>query len=364
MVIGVAATDIHDQKASFSNYGNNCVDIMAPGKKILTTAFLPSDPSDNILIYGSGTSLAAPIVSGIAALVKSNHMNFTNVQLRDIILNTADNIDAANAAACLGGSCNGFLGHGRINALSAAGPQPLVNGSLVREAATGLIYQVSGGKKQLVSSFVFTQRGFKLIDVKPEVANQLASLPTAAPLMPLDGTLIKAASEPLVYVIQQEVKRPVTALVFQSRGYKFSDVRTIPDAEVAILPTGEWYWPPDGTLVLVRGNPTVYVMDNGVKRPVTNFVFNQRGLSFGKVVAVSADEFGHIPPAPDAYWLAPVDGTLLKAPDSPTVYLMAEGARKPITAEAFLARHLKFSDIKTVPQAELEVIIPGAPLYN
>ena len=37
MVIGVAATDQNDQKADFSNYGHNCIDVSAPGKRILST---------------------------------------------------------------------------------------------------------------------------------------------------------------------------------------------------------------------------------------------------------------------------------------------------------------------------------------
>ncbi len=362
MVIGVAATDPFDQKAGFSNYGVNCVDISAPGKKILTTAFLPNDPSDNILIYGSGTSLATPIVSGVAALLKASNPNLSNTDLRNILLKTADNIDAVNQTSCLNASCNGFLGKGRINALSALSPQPLLDGALVRQTSTGQIYQVSGGQKRLVTNFVFQQRKFLESNVLIEQNNQLLNFITATPLPPSDGILIKNATSSTVYYMHQGLKRPLLYLVFQSRNFKFSDVITVPETDFAQIPLGEWYWPPDGTMVLVKGNPTVYVMDNGVKRPVTYFVFTQRKLSFAKVVNVTPDEFGHLPQAPDFYWLAPVDGTLIKSDLSPVVYLMLEGSKRAITYEGFVARNLKFSDIKTLPQAEIDVISPGPTL--
>ncbi len=362
MILGVAATDVNDQKASFSNYGSKCVDISAPGKRIITATYLPSDPSDTVLIYGSGTSLATPVVSAVAALVKSSNPNLSNVEIRDLLMRTADNIDALNPTQCNGGSCAGLLGRGRVNALAALTPTPIAEGSLLREVATGNIYLISGGNKRLVSDFVFTQRGFNLAQVQSDSNNQLVNFATIAPLPPLEGTLIKAQSDPTVYVINQELKRPLTYLVFVSRGYSFANVRTLPDAEVAGYATGEWYWPPDGTLVLVNGNPLVYVMDHGVRRPVTYFVFKQRGLSFTKVIAVTEDEFSHVPAAPDVYWLAPLDGTLIKSVSDPGVYVIENAAKHLLSAEAFAARGYKYSQIKSLPQAEMDVIAPGDPI--
>jgi len=325
---------------------------------------LPSDPSNNILIYGSGTSLAAPIVSGVAALLKSNNSSLTNTEIKNILLRSTDNIDALNQNSCLGKSCNGFIGEGRINANSALSPQPLLEGALIKEAGTGVIYYITGGKKKQVTDFVFKQRGFSQSEVLNEVNSQLSSLPTSTPMTPLEGTLVKDMTDPTVYIIHQELKRPLLNLVFHSRNFKFSDVQTMSGAELQIIPTGEWYWPPDGTMVLVTGNPTVYVMDNNVKRPVTYFVFTQRKLSFARVVTVTPDEFGHLPQSPDQYWLSPLDGTLVKSQTDPTVYLIFEGAKRALTYEAFIARNLKFTDIKTLPQAEMDVIVPGPILNN
>jgi subtilisin family serine protease len=102
-VIAVAATDQSDVKATFSNFGTN-VDVSAPGVNILST--FPNDGFD----FLDGTSMAAPHVAGLAALVWSRSRALTNQQVRQTIEATCDNIDAANPTFV------GRLGRGRINA--------------------------------------------------------------------------------------------------------------------------------------------------------------------------------------------------------------------------------------------------------
>jgi len=359
MVLGVAATDVHDLKAGFSNYGSRCVDISAPGKKILTTAFLPSDPSDNLLIYGSGTSLATPIVSGVAALLKANNANLTNVDLQNIIKNRADNIYPVNQTTCANGSCDNLLGTGRINALNAIKPAPVAEGTLLQEPVTGNIYIVSNNLKRLVSNYVFTQRGYQPSTVIVDAVNLLRNIPLGTPLPPSDGTLIKAANDPTVYVIHEGLRRPVTYLVFVSRQYSFANVTTLLDAEVLSYQAGDWYWPPDGTLVLIRGNPLVYVMDQQVARPTTFFVFTQRGLSFTKVIEVTEDEFTHVPRPSDPYWLPPMDGTLIKSQTDPGIYVIELGMKRLLSYQQFIARGYNFRNVKALPQAEMDVIALG-----
>ncbi len=107
-VIAVAATSSGDPKASFSNYGS-WVDVSAPGNNIYST-FLVSLGS-----YGnkSGTSMASPMVAGLAGLMLSLNPSLTPTDIRNCILSTATNIDAVNP------SYIGQLGSGRIDANAA-----------------------------------------------------------------------------------------------------------------------------------------------------------------------------------------------------------------------------------------------------
>src|SRR3989344_3142074 len=364
MVLGVAATDINDQKTSFSNFGSLCIDISAPGKRILSTAFLPSSPSNNLLIYGSGTSLATPLVSGVAALIKSTNPNLSNVEIREKLIRTTDSIDWLNQTSCLGGSCNGFLGSGRINALSTIAPPPLADGSLIRSPYTGEIYLISNNAKRPISNFVFAQRGFRQENIITAANNQLVSYHTATPLPPLDTTLIKSENYDEAFVVGSGMKRPLTYLVFISRGYNFANIKILPQSEIDNLPTGEWYEPPDQTMVLVLGDPTVYVIDKGTRRAVTFFVFQQRNLSFSKVINVTPDEFSHIPQSHDSYWLSPLDQTLVKLVYEPSVYVIENGTKRLLSLNVFVSRGYDFRNVVTLPKVEMDVIAAGMPIES
>jgi thermitase len=108
-VIAVAATTDLDKLASFSDYGD-WVDVSAPGISIYST--VPGGYA-----YMSGTSMAAPYVSGLAALLFAEGL--TNDQVRSRIQSTADNIGVAG------------IGSGRIDAYRAvtqtSAPAPPAN---------------------------------------------------------------------------------------------------------------------------------------------------------------------------------------------------------------------------------------------
>ncbi|VXB14487.1 conserved hypothetical protein [Flavobacterium sp. 9AF] len=71
----------------FSNYGKNNVDLFAPGEEIYVA--IP----DNQYTYDSGTSLAAPMVSGTAALIWLYYPNLTVQEVKKIILESGVTID-------------------------------------------------------------------------------------------------------------------------------------------------------------------------------------------------------------------------------------------------------------------------------
>ncbi|HEV7796715.1 MAG TPA: S8 family peptidase [Pyrinomonadaceae bacterium] len=83
-IISVAAVDQSEALAPFSNYGAKSVNIAAPGTDILTTAL------GNEYERRSGTSLAAPVVTGVAALALSARPEMSVDQLRRLLLESVD----------------------------------------------------------------------------------------------------------------------------------------------------------------------------------------------------------------------------------------------------------------------------------
>ncbi len=105
-VISVASSTFGDSKSSFSNYGS-WIDITAPGSAIWSTV------PGNGYAFKQGTSMASPMVAGLAGLMLSLNPGLNPDDVETCIRSTADNIDAANP------SYIGQLGDGRINALAA-----------------------------------------------------------------------------------------------------------------------------------------------------------------------------------------------------------------------------------------------------
>jgi subtilisin family serine protease len=100
-VLAVAATTRLDSLASFSTKGSY-VDIAAPGAYILSTV-----PGDDYS-YDSGTSMAAPFVSGLAALIYSRYPTYTPTQVARAILAHAEDLGTTG--------WDSRFGCGRINA--------------------------------------------------------------------------------------------------------------------------------------------------------------------------------------------------------------------------------------------------------
>lgn len=74
-------------KASFSNYGKHSVDVFAPGFMIKST--VPDSKYDEF----DGTSMASPVVSGLAAMILSYHPEFSPAEVRDIIMKSVVKVD-------------------------------------------------------------------------------------------------------------------------------------------------------------------------------------------------------------------------------------------------------------------------------
>jgi subtilisin family serine protease len=85
-IVSVAASTITDELSSFSNYGLRSVDIAAPGSGIYSTY----NASDSAYETFSGTSMAAPHVSGALAMLKAEFPGATYRELIDRLLSTAD----------------------------------------------------------------------------------------------------------------------------------------------------------------------------------------------------------------------------------------------------------------------------------
>ncbi len=224
ILIGVSALDAQDRHSSFSSYGSDCITVSAPGENITTTQVYRAGQTGFAKPYGngwSGSSLAAPLVSGLAALLLSINPALTPAEVRSMITAHAKKIDAIN------GGFSGHLGAGRIDA--AASVQAVVAAMLA----------------------------------VPTSQPPIQGIP--APL-PVGGELVKSPASPAVYYKAVDGKRYVfpNAKTYATWFQSFAAVKTITVAQLASLPIGGTVTYRPGTRLLkLQTRSEVYAVSKG-----------------------------------------------------------------------------------------------------
>lgn len=112
-VLGVASSDVADAASSFSNYGRDCTDISAPGENMYGPTYYDGETFTDKYAGGwSGTSMAAPVVSGAVALLKSAFPSLSVDEVHNALLLSVDPLR-------LRASQRGKYGSGRLNVANA-----------------------------------------------------------------------------------------------------------------------------------------------------------------------------------------------------------------------------------------------------
>jgi subtilisin family serine protease len=275
-VIGVAATDEEDRRATFSNYGSRCIDVSAPGVRFVATQlFRPGTIFGEA--YGgfyNGTSLAAPVVSGVVALMLSVNMSLNPEQVVSILKSTAVSIDSKNPEFV------GMLGAGRVNAAAAVAESlRLVQGG----DADGGVVPGSG-----VSGY----DPAKEAAAAPSIAINQEMFAMPGEMVCAPGSLVKLPNDrnpetqidTAVYYCGVDGKRyvfPNTQTYFTWYA-DFSMVKEVSLEMLSSLPIGGNVTARPGVRMLkIQSDPRVYVVARGgVLRPVANEA--QAELLYGK----------------------------------------------------------------------------------
>ncbi len=169
-VISVAATDNQDQLAGFSNFGEHTVQVAAPGVKILSTL------KGGGYGYLSGTSMAAPHVAGVAALILSVNPSMQYAELRQQLIRGSDPVRSLSHKVVSRGRINAFNSiHGVFPVVTVPderlwqdvsfgleSPHPYENGIVSR-----FPFRVPGAKYvRVVFEKIETEAGFDFLRVR------------------------------------------------------------------------------------------------------------------------------------------------------------------------------------------------------
>lgn len=149
-ILSVAASDQNDNLAWFSNFGTTSVDIAAPGVNILSTISTAKVAGDRYG-YKSGTSMAVPFATGVAALIKGKHLlsgisdnssniavtgaGLSNLKIIAKIKETVDPVGSLDGQISTGGRINAF------RAVKSSGGNSNSGGCFIATAAFGSVME-------------------------------------------------------------------------------------------------------------------------------------------------------------------------------------------------------------------------------
>ncbi len=144
-IISVAATNSNDQLRASSNYGSISVDLAAPGDEIYSTT------PNGYYGYKSGTSMAAPQVTGVAALIWSLNPSMTADQVKQAIMNGVDSVSGLSGKCVTGGRLNAFKAV--TNVLTNYNPPGVLSGDVTGDGLDDLVVSGNFNGKRKISVF-------------------------------------------------------------------------------------------------------------------------------------------------------------------------------------------------------------------
>lgn len=256
------------------------------------------------------------------------------------------------------------------NATPTSMPTTYPEGSLVRVGNTPAVFIVLHGTLHHipnVQTFLGMGLHWRNIHSVPSLAQYSLGSPLVVPFT--SGTVLRAQGQSTVYSVMNGIMRPIpTATIFHGMGLHFSQVTVVPSIGSkwpigpALTQSTPYY--PSGSLILVKGSHTVYMVDNGTLRPVPSAsLFTAMGYHWSQLQRVAS-----LPNLPVGSPLstparAYPTGTLIKAQNNSAVYLNQSGNLRHVpNPQALYTLGYTFSNVVTV--ANLNAFTMGTTLES
>jgi len=236
----------------------------------------------------------------------------------------------------------------------------LPDGTLVRNEKNGAVALMQGGKFRPIAnaSVLATRfRGRNIIDLNQYDFSLLEKTKSGRSVRFTDLSLVRT-DDGAVYLLTGEKSRKIASSeVFAKIGFNPEEVENISEADLADYAEGNPIIDnesnPTGELLMEKSSGDIYWVETGVKHPVIDKTVLK--TAFAGVQPRLADE-EELLPLKDGTPVKLPDGTLVKSPSDPKVYVISGGKKLPIdTEDAFLAFGYSFKKVITVPKAVLEL---------
>ena len=231
-VIGVAATNRLDKAADFTNYGEDCVDISAPGVDIFGLDYYDPSEGFNEAYNGgwAGTSMSAPLVAGAVGLLLSAYPTLTPSAMKTVLQLSVDPVSAEPALRKM-------YGTGRLNLANALTIAPNfveeieISSDYIKSPSFESVYAITetGGRRAFMNATAYFTHEDSFDSVMGVHDGDLEDYDLEGLVLPNPGVvLVKIQSNRDVYALAENPSNPYAPRL-----------RAIATEEIAISMYGE-----------------------------------------------------------------------------------------------------------------------------
>jgi len=204
----------------------------------------------------------------------------------------------------------------------------------------------------------------KILKEEITVGQKIYQLTIAFHQLP-NQKLIKVRNKAAVYLLEDGVKKPIiSAEVFEANSLNWSEVETVSEDEIDSYAEGEVLNYPDGTLVK-GSSPAVYVISEGQKRPIHSAqAFSNLGYQWGNIKRIRDVELNKYEQGlVVAKTSSAPEGSLIRVKNTAGVYQVKGGKLKSVQSkEVFETHKFKWENVLEVTREQKNKLLVGEKL--
>ena len=235
-------------------------------------------------------------------------------------------------------------------------------GTILKDATTNEYWRIKAGRRQFIPSLsVLASIGDPNLTIVVDSAT-ITAFEATIPLAFPNFSLVRDERGDVFLLVNEEKRRFQNLDDLKRFGYVEDEILTATSADLASYKDGSviTYQTsyPQGAVVEDATTKQKYFVDNGKRSAILSADILAVRFPSWRVRSMKHEEVaGLLEDAPVLY----PDGTLMKVATDPTVYVISEGKRRPITDEkTFLGLGYRWETIKTVPSSVVEIHQPGS----
>ncbi len=172
-----------------------------------------------------------------------------------------------------------------------------IDGTLITGQADQTVYLIDAGQKRPISYPIFKVRRLSFAKVIKLSDGEVTDIPMGPFLTPPEQTGFKTANDAQVWWYKDNLKHSVTGFVFKQRVVANFPFMILSDAEVTNIPIGAPLPPKDGTVFKGGSSSAIYLMQDGLKKMLTAAAYKR--LRYPRVTVLPQAEVDSYNPGDD-----------------------------------------------------------------